>query len=79
MSKVETHHVDWPACWGVVELGGSVEEGLPVEEDGGVFALVTDEIFTDNYDTDTSGSKILLSTSIYNSIFLPIDGSGTDV
>lgn len=79
MSKIESHHVDWVASGGIEELVGSVQESLPVEESWGVFLLVANQVFSHNNHTYTCRSEILLSTSIDDTIFFPVNGSGTDV
>lgn len=79
MSEIESHDVNWVACWGVVELSGGIEKSLPVEEHWGVLSLVTDQIISYYNHTYTCGAKILLSTSIDDTIFLPVNWSSTNV
>jgi len=62
-----------------MEFGGSISESFPIEENRCIFSLMSNKIFSNNYHANSSRSQILLSSSIDDSIFFPINWSSTDI
>jgi hypothetical protein len=76
---IETTDIDWPARGSVVHLVWSYTECFPVTEEWSVWLLFSNQVLSDYNYGDTSRANILLSTSIYNSVFFPVNWFGAEV